>query len=655
MIALAPYLLWIPLLPLLGALVLGTAGRRFGRSDVNVVACGTVAGALVLSLVAFVSVWHGRTLVWVLPWFSAGRIQVTAGLTADRLTVVLLLVVTGISLLIHVYSTGYMAGDPGYARFFSFLNLFVGAMAILVLADNLVLLFIGWEGVGLCSYLLIGFWYDDDAKATAGRKAFIVNRVGDFGFGLAVFGLFALYGSANFGALLRAATASPPSALLTHGIFAGLTIQGALTIIGLFFLLGVTGKSAQIPLYVWLPDAMAGPTPVSALIHAATMVTAGVYLICRISFLFALAPAAMLAVSLVGGITALFAALIAFAQNDIKKVLAYSTISQLGYMVMATGVGAFWAAILHLVTHACFKALLFLGSGSVIHGLHGEQDMRKMGGLRKRLPQTAFAFGVATVAITGVLPLSGFFSKDAILGLTLETGNRLYPWAPWTLYLLGSLAALGTAFYMWRLWAMTFEGAPRTEAAGAAHEAPPSMAWVDHALAFLSIVTLGLGLPLAGGAPLERWLAPVFSPAVHLLPGLILPRGEGVPWATYGVALALAWGGLAVAWALYVGAGRALPARFAGAFPGLYRLVANKFYIDELYASLIGRPLWGGSRLFWRLLDAGLVDTVLVRGTAATAQAFSRRVLKPFQDGDAQRYAAVMALSAFALLFWVLR
>ncbi len=670
----AGYLVWIPLLPLLGALALGTIGPRLRRDDVSLIACGTVAGAFLLALVAFAAVWNGALPSFSAPWFSAGRFQVAGGLTVDRLSAVMLLVVTGVGFLIHVYSTGYMAEDPGYSRFFAYLNLFVGAMLILVLADNLVLLFVGWEGVGLCSYLLIGFWYDDDAKASAGTKAFVVNRVGDFGFGLAVFGLLALYGTVNFGALSSAVSASPPDELLRQGVFAGMHVQGAVTLIALLFVVGVTGKSAQLPLYVWLPDAMAGPTPVSALIHAATMVTAGVYLMCRLSFLFALSPVAMLVVSLVGGGTALFAAAIAFAQNDIKKVLAYSTISQLGYMVLAVGVGAFWAAILHLVTHACFKALLFLGSGSVIHGMHGEQDMRKMGGLRGRLPQTALAFGIGTVAITGVLPFSGFFSKDAILGLALGTGNRLFPWAPWTLYLLGTAAALGTAFYMWRLWMLTFEGTARTEAAAHAHEAPPSMAVPNHVLAFLSIATLALGLPLEGGAPLQRFLSPIFSPATHLLPALSPPHEEGVPWLTYAVALAVAWAGFAAARWLYGsgapafglrpsagkagllrGSGRELPARWAAAFPAGYRFVANKFYVDELYGAVIVAPLWGGAKTLWRVLDAGLVDTVVIRGSAALVKAFSQYVLRPLQNGDAQRYATVMALGAVALLYWVLR
>ncbi len=648
-------LLLIPLFPLLGAIVCGAFGPRLGRQNVGTIASGMVLGAFALSVAAFVAVWNGAEPAVAGNWFTVGAFHVGAGLVVDRLTAVMLLVVTGVGFLIHVYSTGYMADDPSPGRFFAYLNLFVAAMLVLVLADNLVLLFVGWEGVGLCSYLLIGFWYEDEKNAQAGKKAFIANRVGDFGFTLAVFALFALFGTAQFGQLRAAAAGLDPSALLHQGAFAGWTLGGALTLVCLLFALGVTGKSAQIPLYVWLPDAMAGPTPVSALIHAATMVTAGVYLVSRLSFLFALSPVAMLVLALIGGGTAAFAAIIAFAQNDLKKVLAYSTISQLGYMVMATGVGAFWAAIFHLVTHACFKALLFLGAGSVIHGLHGEQDMRKMGGLRKRLPQTAAAFGVATVAITGVLPLSGFFSKDAILGLALGSSNRLFPWSPVLLYAVGTAAALGTAFYMWRAFALTFGGAPRSEAAEHGHEAPISMTLVTWILALASIAALVLGLPLEGGAPIERFLEPVFAQAMHALPALVPARETGVPWALYGVALLVAWAGLAGAWLLYVGPGQAAPAKLAASAPWAYSLVANKFYVDEIYDLLVVRPLFGGARIVWRLIDAGLIDGVLVRGTGWFVRVFSQVVLRPLQDGDAQRYATAMALGAVAMLWLLLR
>ncbi len=648
------YLLWIPLVPLLGALVSGTVGRRLGREYVHLLACGTVLWSFLLSVGAFMQVWDGAAIAQAGSWFQVGQIHVGAGLQVDRLSAVLLLVVTGIGFLIHVYSTAYMAEEPGYWRYFAYLNLFVGAMLILVLADNLVLLFVGWEGVGLCSYLLFGFWYDDEAKASAGKKAFIVNRVGDFGFGLGVFATLALVGSVDFAALQSTLAMAHPGDVLHQGLFAGWQLQSAITLIALCFVLGVTGKSAQIPLYIWLPDAMAGPTPVSALIHAATMVTAGVYLMCRLAILFAFSPVAMLVVACLGAGTALFAALIAFAQNDIKKVLAYSTISQLGFMVLAVGVGAFWAAIFHLVTHACFKALLFLGSGSVIHGMHGEQDMRRMGGLTRKLPHTAAAFAVGTVAITGVLPFSGFFSKDAILGLALGTANHAFPWAPWVLYLAGCAAALGTAFYMWRLWALTFMGTPRSETAEHAHESPPAMTLVDDLLALLSIATLALGLPLAGGAPLQRFLEPVFASALRALPALVPPKEEGVPWATYGVALAIAWAGFGLARWLYEGGGKELPARLATTMPRGYRLVANKFYVDEIYDAVIVRPLWTTARWLWRLLD-GFIDILLTSFPAWLVRNLAVHVLRPLQNGDTQRYATAMALGLATLLWLVLR
>jgi NADH-quinone oxidoreductase subunit L len=434
-------LIWIPLVPLLGAAVLGILGNRLGRANINLIACGSIFTALAGSVIAVAAVADGATLAQSSAWFHVGIINVSWGFTVDRLSATLLLVITGIGFLIHVYSTGYMAHDPAPARFFAYLNLFVSAMLVLVLADNLVVLFVGWEGVGLCSYLLIGFWYEDPDKALAGRKAFIVNRIGDFGFTLAVFACIAMFGSVTFHGLMEQTGQLRLDQPLLQGVFAGWRTGSVITMISLLFLVGVAGKSAQIPLYVWLPDAMAGPTPVSALIHAATMVTAGVYLMCRLSFLYVYSGTALTVVGAVGAATALLAAVIACAQNDIKKVLAYSTVSQLGFMVLAVGVGAFWAAIAHLVTHAFFKACLFLTAGSVIHGMGEEQDVRRMGGLLKRLPQTGAAFIVATAAITGVVPLSGFFSKDAILSLVGSTRNIAAPWAPPLFYAVGSLAA----------------------------------------------------------------------------------------------------------------------------------------------------------------------------------------------------------------------
>ena len=646
-------LLLIPLMPLFGALTLGLLGRRLGRANVNLIACGSILAAFVGAAFAVARVVDGATLTQTFEWFHVGAVDVSWGFTLDRLSATLLLVVTGIGFLIHVYSTGYMAHDPALGRYFAYLNLFVSAMLILVLADNLVLLFVGWEGVGLCSYLLIGFWYEDPAKASAGRKAFIVNRIGDFGFTLAVFGCLAIFGTVSFQGLAQQAAHLNVHQELLQGVFGGWELQAAITLVCLLFLVGVAGKSAQLPLYVWLPDAMAGPTPVSALIHAATMVTAGVYLMCRLSFLYAYSGTALTIVGAVGAATALFAALIATAQNDIKKVLAYSTVSQLGFMVLAVGVGAFWAAVCHLVTHAFFKALLFLGSGSVIHGMKEEQDLRKMGGLLRKMPETAGAFLIGTAAITGIVPLSGFFSKDAILSLVRGTANEAYPWAPWLFYVLGTLAALGTAYYMWRLALLAFFGEPRTEQAAQAHEADWSMTSVTWVLAALSIGGLWLGLPLSGGAPMQRWLAPVFAEAEHNLASLKPEAEVGIAWGAYLIALLVAWLGAALAY--YLWRNTAVRDRWSQALGKLRLAVENKFYVDEIYQILIVRPLQRSARFLWKFLDQGLIDTVAVRGSASLVQLFSRFVLRPLQNGNAQSYATVMAIGMAALLWFVLR
>jgi len=646
-------LIWIPLVPLLGAAVLGILGNRLGRANINLIACGSILTALAGSLFAVASVAGGATLAQSFTWFHVGTIDVSWGFTVDRLSATLLLVVTGIGFLIHVYSTGYMAHDPAPARYFAYLNLFVSAMLVLVLGDNLVVLFVGWEGVGLCSYLLIGFWYEDPDKALAGRKAFIVNRIGDLGFTLAVFACIAMFGTVSFHGLAEQTGQLRIDQPLLQGVFAGWGTGSVITLIGLLFLVGVAGKSAQIPLYVWLPDAMAGPTPVSALIHAATMVTAGVYLMCRLSFLYVYSGTALTVVGAIGAATALFAAIIACAQNDIKKVLAYSTVSQLGFMVLAVGVGAFWAAIAHLVTHAFFKACLFLTAGSVIHGMHDEQDVRRMGGLLKRMPQTGAAFIVATAAITGVVPLSGFFSKDAILSLVQGTRNAGAPWAPALFYVAGSLAALGTAYYMWRLALLTFYGQPRTEQAAHAHEATWSMTFVTWTLAAGSVAGLWLALPLEGGAPMERWLAPVFEESLTHLTALRPPAEEGIPWLAFLVAFAIAWAGAGIAYVLWRDA--ALRER-ATRMLGWIRVAAeNKFYVDEIYQSLIVRPIAVSARFLWRFVDQGLIDGVAVRGSAAVVQAFSRYALRPLQNGNAQSYAMVMALGMATLLWLILK
>ncbi len=715
----AGHSLWMIIaLPLLGALICGVFGKALGRANVNLIACGAVFGSFFISLIVYWTAadWntaaanpYGLEAVRYAvnadfgTWFSAGDFKVTFGLMADHLSGTMLLVITGVGFLIHLYATSYMSHDPGYWRFFAYLNLFVAMMLTLVLADSLVLLFVGWEGVGLCSYLLIGFWYDDAQKAFAGRKAFIVNRIGDFGFLIASFLLvllvqafaaqghvenyqprsggsstdaaerfkqgLAVKGPLGFMGLEEMAKALPGELRnqIAEGPLKGFTFGAVLTVILLCFLLGAAGKSAQLPLFVWLPDAMAGPTPVSALIHAATMVTAGIYLFCRMSYLLVLSPTAMAVVAVIGGLTALIAALIAFAQNDLKKVLAYSTVSQLGFMFMGIGAGLFWAAFLHVVTHAFFKACLFLSAGSVMHGNAEEGDVRKLGGLRKQMKLTWLAFAVATLAITGIVPLSGFFSKDAILHGLHTHELEGYPHVLHYVWYVGLAAALCTAFYMARLYLLTFEGDRAPDARVAhAHESDGTMTGVLLVLAGLSVVAAAHGIPfmenVRPGGPkqtlMENFLSPVFATAQSLVSrtgNVKLPPMEeqlALPWEAWGLALGIAWLGAVVAFILYTRVlkrGQVLPAPWAA----LQKLSLNKFYIDELYDAVIVKPVKFVSFVFYKVIDSMLIDTVAVRGTAwVTLRVGS--MLRYIQSGDAQGYAAVMALALAAGLGWAL-
>jgi NADH-quinone oxidoreductase subunit L len=659
------YLWAIILFPLAGALVNGLAGRRLGRWNAGFVAIVAMVGSLAVSSIAFYWAAQGIPLHFRGdPWFRiAGGdarplLSVGWGLAVDRLSGTMIMVVTGVGTLIHVYSLSYMSheDEAGYARFFTYLNLFVAAMLVLVLGDTLVLTFVGWEGVGLCSYLLIGFWYTDPQKAFAGRKAFVTNRIGDFGFLLGLFALISIFGTASYDELAGLARQVDPAATIQAGVFAGRTFQTAITLalVGLF--VGACGKSAQLPLYVWLPDAMAGPTPVSALIHAATMVTAGVYLVARNSYLFALAPAAMATVTIVGALTALFAALIAFVQTDIKKVLAYSTVSQLGFMFIGVGSGAYWAGILHLVTHAFFKGCLFLGAGSVMHGMGDETDIRKMGGLARKMPLTALTFGISTLAITGFVPLSGFWSKDAILGNALFSENPAWehvgPWA----YGLGTAAALGTAFYMSRLYFLTFAGKPRTPAAEHAHESSPVMTVPLLVLALLAIVALVLALPGHGQWSMiyERFMSSVFQPAVLQLNRVhhFHPEHPHPAWP-YLAAWAVAAAGTVVAWAMYAGPLVEVPGRLARRAPGLYRFWYDKFRVDELYEAVVLEPFRFMAYVLWRVVDVFAIDSLLVNGVAR-AVGFAGSVARLAQNGDVQRYAAIMAVAAAVILWSVL-
>ncbi|MEO8430392.1 MAG: NADH-quinone oxidoreductase subunit L [Acidobacteriota bacterium] len=600
----------------------------------------------------------------------AGEWFVDAAFRLDSLSALMIAFVTFVGFLIHVYSVGYMGHEEGYGRYFAYLNLFMFSMLILVLGGNFLLLFVGWEGVGLCSYLLIGYFYDRSAAADAGKKAFVVNRIGDFGFILGIFGVFALFGSLDFAKVFPAAAANP-------GVYAPY-----LTLICLCLFVGACGKSAQFPLYVWLPDAMAGPTPVSALIHAATMVTAGVYMVARCNVLFRLAPDAMLVVAVIGGFTALFAATIGVVQNDIKRVLAYSTVSQLGYMFLACGVGAFVAGMFHVMTHAFFKACLFLGSGSVIHALGGEQDIRKMGGLGPKIRTTYRTFLVATLAIAGVPLFAGFFSKDAILAAAFEAH---FPRAPWLGHVLWGAALFTaglTAFYMMRLVALTFWGTFRgtREQESHIHESPRSMTVPLVVLAVLSVAGGYVGIPMVkGGDRIGEFLHPILLPlaaaggqaaaaaGVHEAAAstelLLMAASVGV--AAIGLFLAFVW---------YKQGGGAVPARIAARFPGVYRTVVNKYYVDELYDAVFVEGLAkGGGRVLWEI-DATVIDgavngarhvTVglswasslfdqyvvdgLVNGLANTLQA-SFRGFRRAQTGIVQNYALVMGGGLFCLV-----
>jgi NADH-quinone oxidoreductase subunit L len=638
--------LWVvPALPLAGFLLCLLFGRRLGKSFVSAVGAGSVGLATIAAwarLVPYLSADGAPIVEKVAPWIVAGNLSVDLSLRLDPLSALMVSFVTFVGFLIHVYSIGYMKHDEtdaGYARYFAYLNLFLFAMLVLVLANNFLLMFVGWEGVGLCSYLLIGYYYEREYAADAGKKAFIVNRIGDLGFLLGMFGVFSLFGTLDFDAVFSNAAADP-----------GRFVPG-LTLVCLLLFVGAMGKSAQFPLHVWLPDAMAGPTPVSALIHAATMVTAGVYMVTRCNVLFRLAPEAMFLVAVVGGFTAIFAAVIAIAQNDIKKVLAYSTVSQLGYMFLACGVGAYVAGMFHVLTHAFFKACLFLGSGAVIHALGGEQDMRRMGGLGRRLPVTYRTFLVATLALAGIPPLAGFFSKDAILTGVFANKQTI-------LFALGLLTAGLTAFYMFRLVSLTFagdfRGSPDEDAH--VHEAPPTMTVPLVVLAFLSVVAGFLGLPEVFGEGANRvaaFLEPIF-PRIGLAvaegPAHSLP--PATEWLLMGTSVTVAVAGILVAWNWYAKkAGR--PAdRLAGAFPALYQLVAEKFRIDELYDVLFVRPFIWMARMLWKVVDVLIIDGVLNAG--AFLIELVGDVLRFLQTGNVRNYALTFLIGIVALLLIVL-
>ena len=626
-------LLAIVLLPALGALINGTAGaviqKRVGGQINGILATATTGLAFCIAAFLFIMMkWGGAQTGFVLDlyqWFGSGPVSVRFELRFDALSAVMTLVVTGVGALIHLYSIGYMAHDGSRWRYFSYLNLFMFSMLMLVLSNNLMLMFVGWEGVGLCSYLLIGFWYQDLDKARAGMKAFLVNRIGDFaflcGFFLLAWGLTGGFGGS---ASLYAINVNFDYLREHAGILEGQTLWGIglPTLITMLFFVGATGKSAQLPLYVWLPDAMAGPTPVSALIHAATMVTAGVYMIARLNFLYVMSPTTMAVVSGVGALTALFAATIGFAQNDIKKVLAYSTISQLGFMFVAVGVGAFSAGVFHLMTHAFFKACLFLGAGSVIHAMGGEQDMRKMGGLRKKLPWTYATFLVATLAIAGVPGLSGFFSKDEILWKAFTHVNAAVPFWGMVIFPVCLAAAMCTAFYMFRLVFMTFGGdtiRADEETRHHIHESPRTMTIPLVILAALSTVGGYVGLPALTGLPnlFEHHLWPVFEESEKVL--RFTSADHAAESLVMLASVVLAALGIILAWRIYRNG------RFDGAIsivarmPAFHKVVLNKYYVDEAYDAAFVKPFQGASRSLWGF-DALVVDgAVNLSGTVTRA------------------------------------
>lgn len=625
-------LVWlVPLFPLLGFLINGLGRNSLPKSVVSFTACISVLASFIVSLGIFFELNSSDTKSFLIPlfdWISAGTVKVPFSFMVDPLSALMLLIVTGIGFLIHVYSAGYMSHDAGFAKFFAYLNLFIFFMLLLVLGSNYVIMFIGWEGVGLCSYLLIGFWYTNSSYASAAKKAFIMNRIGDLGFLIAVFLIFTTFNSVEFAVVFP----------LAANMLAGDT---ALIIITALLFVGAIGKSAQLPLFTWLPDAMAGPTPVSALIHAATMVTAGIYMIARSNILFTLAPQTLYVVAIIGLATLLLAATIAVSQTDIKKVLAYSTVSQLGYMFLGLGVGAYTGAFFHVITHAFFKALLFLGAGSVIHAMSNEQDMRNMGGLKKRLPVTFLTMMIGTIAIAGLPPFAGFFSKDEILAHVYEY-NKLF-WA------LGVLGAIFTSFYMFRMMFLTFNGKFRgtTEQDHHLHESPSSMTVPLIILAVLSAIGGFIGIPeLLGG---NHWLAGFLAPVFEASAGKVQPFSldHSTEYILMAVSVTGALGSLVFAYNRYVKNSH-IPAEDRGERSSLAKLSYNKYYIDEIYNSLITRPLDSLSAFFYTVVDRKGIDGI-VNGFGKGAVEASKG-FRLLQSGMVGFYIFMMVAGIIALL-----
>ena len=628
-------LVWlVPVFPLIGFLINGVGRNFWSKTLVSWIGSVAILASFVLSLGIFLELNASDVKSFTVPlfdWIQVGALRIPFSFLVDPLSSIMLLIVTGIGFLIHVYSAGYMHNDGGFAKFFAYLNLFIFFMLLLVLGSNYVVLFIGWEGVGLCSYLLIGFWFTNANYASAAKKAFVMNRIGDLGFLLAVFFIYSTFGSVEF------ANVFPQAALLPSG-------STILVVITLLLFVGATGKSAQLPLFTWLPDAMAGPTPVSALIHAATMVTAGIYMIARSNILFTLAPLTMNIVAIVGLSTAIVAALIAITQNDIKKVLAYSTVSQLGYMFLGLGVGAYTGAFFHVITHAFFKALLFLGAGSVIHAMHHEQDMRNMGGLKSKLPITFFTMLMGTIAISGLPPFSGFFSKDEILA-------HVYEHNP-TLWVIGVIGAMLTAFYMFRMLFLTFWGSFRgtKEQEKHLHESPKSMTIPLVVLAILSVFGGLIGVPEVLGG--HHWLAQFLSPVLvytKAVSGEAVPLDHATEYLLMGISVGAALLAIGIAYVTYVSR-KVLPISDAENRSFLSKLSYHKFYIDEVYEALITRPLDAISTFFYKVVDKLGIDG-LVNGAGTTAKEASK-TLRLIQTGNVGFYIFMMVAGIVALLIY---
>ncbi len=623
-------LLWlIPLLPLLGFVINGLGRNTFSKSLIGLIGSGVILASFALSVALFFELGAGtqkQFTIDLFDWISAGNLHIPLSFLYDPLSAIMLLIITGVGFLIHIYSTGYMHDDAGFGKFFSYLNLFIFFMLILVLGSNYIVMFIGWEGVGLCSYLLIGFWYTNSSYASAAKKAFVMNRIGDLGFLLGVFLLFNTFGSVEFAKIF------PQAANLMPG-------SGTITLITILLFVGACGKSAQLPLFTWLPDAMAGPTPVSALIHAATMVTAGIYMIARSSVLFDLAPTTQDIIAIIGTATALIAAIIALTQTDIKKVLAYSTVSQLGYMFLGLGVGAYTGSFFHVLTHAFFKALLFLGAGSVIHAMHHEQDMRHMGGLRSKLKVTFATMMIGTIAIAGLPPFSGFFSKDEILAHAYEYNKVL--WA------IGLFTAFLTAFYMFRMMFLTFSGKYRGthHAEEHIHESPSSMTLPLIVLAILAAIGGLINIPAVFGG--NEWLA-------HWLTGAGIKHHElgldhSTEFALMGVSVLAAVMATLYAYTKYVKKAH-VPLPDEGKRSLLAKLSYHKFYLDEIYDTIIRKPLDAFSKFFYRIIDKKVIDG-LVNGLGWTANEGSKG-LRLLQSGNVGFYIFMMVFGIVALLLY---